>query len=120
MSTSVPRKKARANTLSTAQTHHSAGKSNSYSRSFESDSSRKHGSIRVCHGDYVELEDGRLGTVRYVGTPSNQTQVWIGISLSEPSGRHNGTERGIKYWTDKSKHGIFVKPTQIVKIHKSK
>ena len=75
--------------------------------------------LKVCHGDYVEIDDGRLGTVRYIGTPSNKPDIWLGISLSEPSGRHDGRERDIQYWKDKPKHGIFIKPSQITTILKS-
>ena len=75
--------------------------------------------IRVCYGDYVELTDGRLGTIRYIGTPTNKFDVWYGISLAEPSGTNDGSERGIMYWKDKPKHGLFIRPSQLSKILKS-
>ena len=75
--------------------------------------------LNVCYGDYVELVDGRLGTVRYIGTPNHESNlIWFGISLSEKSGKHDGTQGGITYWQDKPKHGIFVKPKQILAIVK--
>ena len=76
-------------------------------------------SMNVCYGDYVELVDGRLGTVRYIGTPNRESNViWYGISLTEQSGQNNGTKDGIKYWQDKPKHGAFVEPKQILAIVK--
>ena len=83
------------------------------------DDSSTDSSMNICYGDYVELVDGRLGTVRYIGTPNRESNViWYGISLAEQSGQHNGTQGDIVYWQDKPKHGAFVKPKQILTIVK--
>ena len=98
-------------------------------RSIKSKNSRDNGHgngpihLKVCHGDYVELENGSLGTIRYIGTPlqtSNHSHTcWFGISLSDAIGKHNGSFKHITFWRDKPKHGIFVQSSQISKIIKS-
>ena len=75
--------------------------------------------VNACYGDYVELVDGRLGLVRYIGTPNRKSSnIWYGISLDKQSGQHNGTQNGITYWQDEPNHGIFVKSKEIVTIIK--
>ena len=78
------------------------------------------GSSAVTYGDVVELLDGRLGTIRYIGSPvKSQSEVWLGLSLAEPSGKNDGSQRGVRYWKDKPKHGMFAKPAKVKKIVKS-
>ena len=78
------------------------------------------GSSGFAYGDYVELTDGRLGTIRYIGSPvRSQSGVWLGLSLAEPSGKNDGSQRGVRYWKDKPKHGLFTKPNKVKKIVKS-
>ncbi|KAL7750090.1 hypothetical protein RI367_004605 [Sorochytrium milnesiophthora] len=59
-------------------------------------------------GQRIATTDGRLGTVKYVGSLSSATPTspdassstaWIGIDWDNPAdGKHNGSVRGVKYF----------------------
>lgn len=40
-------------------------------------------------------------------------RTWIGVELTRPIGKHNGTVRGKKYFQAEEKHGTFVQPKQV-------
>jgi dynactin complex subunit len=39
-------------------------------------------------------------------------RTWIGVELTRPIGKHNGSVRGKKYFQAEEKHGTFVQPKQ--------
>lgn len=58
------------------------------------------------------------GLIKYIGPfgkggNGNTGQMWIGIELDDPTGVHNGTVDGVKYYTCKPGHGMIVLPTQL-------
>ncbi|ORX62149.1 hypothetical protein DM01DRAFT_1379982 [Hesseltinella vesiculosa] len=59
------------------------------------------------------LVQGKLGTIRYVGTTSFQTGKWIGIELDEPLGKNSGVVQGKRYFECRMNHGVFVRPSQV-------
>lgn len=59
------------------------------------------------------LVQGKVGTIRYVGTTSFQTGKWIGIELDEPSGKNSGVVQGKRYFDCRLNHGVFVRPSQV-------
>ena len=63
-------------------------------------------------GAIVEVPAGR-GVVRFAGATSFSSGKWIGIELSEPNGKHDGTVQGVKYFTCKPNYGVFVRPSQV-------
>ena len=69
---------------------------------------------RIYYGDLISLNDGRQGTVRYIGTRfEKHSDIWYGISLTDETGKHDGTYKNVRYWADTNKHGIFISPKQI-------
>ena len=63
-------------------------------------------------GTVVEIPAGR-GVVRFCGSTSFAPGKWIGIELDEPTGKNDGTVQGIRYFTCKLPHGMFVRPSQV-------
>lgn len=63
-------------------------------------------------GATVELTLGR-GVVRFYGTTSFSTGKWVGIELSEPVGKNDGSVKGVSYFSCPMNHGVFVKPSQV-------
>ncbi|KAF7727233.1 hypothetical protein EC973_007846 [Apophysomyces ossiformis] len=59
------------------------------------------------------LVQGKIGTIRYVGTTSFQTGKWIGVELDEPQGKNSGVVQGKRYFDCRTNHGMFVRPSQI-------
>ncbi|KAG8906123.1 hypothetical protein FRB99_007513, partial [Tulasnella sp. 403] len=63
-------------------------------------------------GAIVEVPAGK-GVVRFCGQTSFATGKWVGIELSEPNGKNDGSVEGVAYFRCELKYGMFVRPTQI-------
>jgi dynactin 1 len=63
-------------------------------------------------GTKIQVQ-GKIGTIRYVGTTSFQTGKWIGIELDEPLGKNSGVVQGKRYFDCRTNHGVFVRPSQV-------
>ena len=63
-------------------------------------------------GSIVEVPVGR-GLVRFYGATSFSPGKWVGIELNEPVGKNDGTVQGVKYFTCKPNHGMFIRPSQV-------
>lgn len=63
-------------------------------------------------GAIVEIPAGR-GVVRFSGSTSFAPGKWIGVELDEPLGKNDGTVQGVKYFTCKLPHGMFVRPSLV-------
>ncbi|XP_067855442.1 uncharacterized protein [Heptranchias perlo] len=61
--------------------------------------------------DYVIVNGNKSGTARYVGHLDNSgmaNAVFVGVELDEPSGQHDGTFEGKKYFQCYENFAIFV------------
>ena len=63
-------------------------------------------------GAIVEVPVGR-GVVRFCGATSFAAGKWIGIELSQPNGKNDGSVQGVKYFSCKAGYGVFVRPSQV-------
>jgi len=63
-------------------------------------------------GSIVEIPVGR-GLVRFYGPTSFSSGKWVGVELNEPVGKNDGTVQGVKYFTCKPNHGMFLRPSQV-------
>ena len=63
-------------------------------------------------GSIVEIPVGR-GLVRFYGPTSFSSGKWVGVELSEPAGKNDGTVQGVKYFTCKPNYGMFLRPSQV-------
>lgn len=44
--------------------------------------------------------DGRLCTIRYIGTLAGSSHQYLGVEWDDPSnGKHNGEHNGVRYFT---------------------
>nr|GAT55786.1 predicted protein [Mycena chlorophos] len=73
-------------------------------------------SVEVRLGSIVEVTAGR-GVVRFIGATQFMAGKWIGIELSEPNGKNDGTVGGVVYFSCKPLYGIFVRASQIKAVH---
>ena len=70
-------------------------------------------------GDRCEVAPGgRRGTIAYVGELDGAKGIWIGISLDEPLGKHNGSLKGKTYFQGcPDLHGTFARPKNVTVGH---
>lgn len=69
-------------------------------------------SVDIPIGSIVDISLGR-GVVRFFGTTSFSAGKWVGIELSEPVGKNDGSVKGVPYFSCPQNHGVFVKPSQV-------
>ena len=63
-------------------------------------------------GTIVDIPLGR-GVVRFFGTTSFAVGKWVGIELSEPVGKNDGSVKGVPYFSCPQNQGVFIKPSQV-------
>jgi dynactin 1 len=61
-------------------------------------------------GQYVQLSDGRNGTIRFVGTTLFAAGEWVGVELEDESGKNDGSVQGERYFDVEPRRGMFVRP----------
>ncbi|XP_014475580.1 PREDICTED: kinesin-like protein KIF13A isoform X3 [Dinoponera quadriceps] len=54
------------------------------------------------------------GVIAYIGTTEFASGTWIGIELDAPTGKNDGAVNGHRYFTCRSKCGIFVKVDKLI------
>ncbi|XP_026836924.1 kinesin-like protein KIF13B isoform X5 [Drosophila erecta] len=54
------------------------------------------------------------GVIRFVGTTEFQPGAWIGVELDTPTGKNDGSVKGVQYFQCKPKHGMFVRSDKLV------
>eukprot|EP00483_Globobulimina_turgida_P002997 UN03002 len=64
-------------------------------------------------GDIVELNNGEIGIIRFIGEIKGEVGVYYGIDLSEGTGNSDGSWKDIYYFTTRPDYGIFIKKTEI-------
>ena len=61
-------------------------------------------------GQTVELQDGRIASVHFIGETNFATGDWIGVVLDDATGKNDGTVQGQRYFECLPGHGMFVRP----------
>lgn len=64
-------------------------------------------------GDRVVVCNSRPGVLKYKGPTAFAGGFWAGAELDTPKGNHNGTFRGVKYFTCKKNHGVLVRAEDV-------
>ena len=66
------------------------------------------------------LNDGRVGTVRFVGPVHFQSGIFVGVELDRPHlGENDGSVNDWSYFKCPLKRGIFVKQNEIKRLEES-
>ena len=67
----------------------------------------------------VEFKAGnKVAKVRHIGQfhHGKENEIWVGLELNEPTGKHNGTVEGRFYFKCKDKHGSFVPMSKVLTV----
>ncbi|KIW96245.1 uncharacterized protein Z519_03313 [Cladophialophora bantiana CBS 173.52] len=72
--------------------------------------------LNVKIGQRVETQDGKQGTVRYIGHLHVASGEWLGLELADDTGKNDGSVKGERYFNCAPGHGIFVRKESAVKI----
>ena len=67
-------------------------------------------------GQKVELADGRVGVVQFVGVTDFAEGSWIGLVLDDRSGKNDGAVQGKRYFRCDQGKGMFVRPAGVSSI----
>jgi dynactin 1 len=67
-------------------------------------------------GQTVETSAHQQGLIKYIGPIHVAEGNWLGIELSSPHGKNDGSVRGERYFDCPPAHGLFVRDTNIVAI----
>lgn len=54
------------------------------------------------------------GVIRFVGTTEFQPGAWIGVELDTPTGKNDGSVKGVQYFQCKPKRGMFVRSDKLM------
>lgn len=75
--------------------------------------------IEVKIGHVVQTQDGREGVVRYIGPLHIAAGEWLGLELSEETGKNDGSVKGQRYFQCPLGYGIFVRKESAVPLARS-
>lgn len=67
-------------------------------------------------GQVINLLDGRLATVRFVGSTHFAAGDWIGVELDEATGKNDGSVQGERYFDCEHGFGMFIRPSVVSSI----
>ena len=67
-------------------------------------------------GQTVELSDGRIAVIRFMGQPHFATGDWIGVELEDDSGKNDGSVQGERYFDCRMGQGMFLRPAAVTVI----
>uniref|UniRef100_A0A7N6FHN8 CAP-Gly domain-containing protein n=1 Tax=Anabas testudineus TaxID=64144 RepID=A0A7N6FHN8_ANATE len=64
-------------------------------------------------GDQVLVAGQKHGIVRFFGKTDFAPGYWFGIELDQPTGKHDGSVFGVRYFSCLPKYGVFAPPSLI-------
>jgi dynactin 1 len=67
-------------------------------------------------GQTVELQDGRIAKIHFIGETEFAGGSWLGVELDEASGKNDGAVQGQRYFNCKPGYGMFVRPSVAIVI----
>ncbi|KAJ3591272.1 hypothetical protein NHX12_009218 [Muraenolepis orangiensis] len=72
--------------------------------------------LNVDLGDQVLVAGQKIGTVRFYGKTDFAPGYWFGVELEMPTGKHDGSVFGVRYFTCLPKYGVFAPPSRVQRI----
>lgn len=67
----------------------------------------------ISTGTVITLTDGRQATVRFIGLTHFANGEWIGVELTDATGKNDGEVQGERYFQCEPGFGMFIRPTAI-------
>nr|DBA20672.1 TPA: hypothetical protein GDO54_017431 [Pyxicephalus adspersus] len=67
-------------------------------------------------GDQVLVAGQKQGVVRFYGKTDFAPGYWFGVELEKPTGKHDGSVFGVRYFTCLPKYGVFAPPSRVQRI----
>uniref|UniRef100_A0A665VS37 CAP-Gly domain-containing protein n=1 Tax=Echeneis naucrates TaxID=173247 RepID=A0A665VS37_ECHNA len=72
--------------------------------------------LNVEVGDQVLVAGQKHGIVRFYGKTDFAPGYWFGIELDQPTGKHDGSVFGVRYFSCLPKYGVFAPPSRVQRI----
>nr|CAB3231649.1 CAP-Gly domain-containing linker protein 1 [Phallusia mammillata] len=66
-------------------------------------------------GDKVLVSGTKLGRIQYLGECQFAPGQWAGVVLENPAGKNDGSVSGVRYFQCEPLHGVFARPSKLVK-----
>ncbi|XP_034459498.1 CAP-Gly domain-containing linker protein 3 isoform X1 [Hippoglossus hippoglossus] len=67
-------------------------------------------------GDQVLVAGQKHGIVRFYGKTDFAPGYWFGVELDQPTGKHDGSVFGVRYYSCLPKYGVFAPPSRVQRI----
>ncbi|XP_056127094.1 CAP-Gly domain-containing linker protein 3 isoform X2 [Rhinichthys klamathensis goyatoka] len=72
--------------------------------------------VKVEVGDQVLVAGQKQGIVRFFGKTDFAPGYWFGVELEHPTGKHDGSVFGVRYFHCLPKYGVFAPPSRVQRI----
>lgn len=72
--------------------------------------------LQVDVGDHVLVAGQKQGIVRFYGKTDFAPGYWFGVELEQPTGKHDGSVFGVRYFSCLPKYGVFAPPSRVQRI----
>ncbi|KAJ8369160.1 hypothetical protein SKAU_G00091880 [Synaphobranchus kaupii] len=72
--------------------------------------------VNVELGDQVLVAGQKQGIVRFYGKTDFAPGYWFGVELEQPTGKHDGSVFGVRYFSCLPKYGVFAPPSRVQRI----
>ncbi|KAM6988227.1 CAP-Gly domain-containing linker protein 3 isoform 2-T2 [Tautogolabrus adspersus] len=72
--------------------------------------------LNVEVGDQVLVAGQKNGIIRFYGKTNFAPGYWFGIELDQPTGKHDGSVFGVRYFSCLPKYGVFAPPSRVQRI----
>uniref|UniRef100_A0A673J0F1 CAP-Gly domain-containing protein n=1 Tax=Sinocyclocheilus rhinocerous TaxID=307959 RepID=A0A673J0F1_9TELE len=69
--------------------------------------------VKVEVGDQVLVAGQKQGIVRFFGKTDFAPGYWFGVELEQPTGKHDGSVFGVRYFHCLPKYGVFAPPSRV-------
>ncbi|KAL0972843.1 hypothetical protein UPYG_G00195420 [Umbra pygmaea] len=72
--------------------------------------------VKVELGDQVLVAGVKQGIIRFYGKTDFAPGYWFGVELEQPTGKHDGSVFGVRYFNCLPKYGVFAPPSRVQRI----
>ncbi|MBN3319061.1 CLIP3 protein, partial [Atractosteus spatula] len=69
--------------------------------------------VKIELGDQVLVAGQKQGIIRFYGKTDFAPGYWFGVELDKPTGKHDGSVFGVRYFNCLPKHGVFAPPSRV-------